>query len=95
MFRGTAVYSVKGKIFSTCHIENVALRLTAEGHVFVFLTAYLEALGKEEGITILPANTFTNIILMLNTKSEPCSNTDFRKALTYAFPYEETAGRNP
>ena len=55
-----------------------------------FSTEDLEALGKEEGITILPANTFTNIILMLNTKSEPCSNTDFRKALAYAFPYEET-----
>ncbi|MCC8025546.1 MAG: ABC transporter substrate-binding protein [Clostridium sp.] len=26
---------------------------------------------------------------MLNTKSEPCNNKDIRKALAYAFPYEE------
>ena len=50
----------------------------------------LAALGKEEGVAILPANTFMNVMLMLNTKSEPCSNADFRKALAYAFPYEET-----
>lgn len=50
----------------------------------------LTALSKEDGFTILPANSFTNILLMLNTKSIPCSNADFRKALAYAFPYEET-----
>lgn len=55
-----------------------------------FSTEDLTALRKEEDFTILPANTFMNIILMLNTKSEPCSNADFRKALVYAFPYEET-----
>lgn len=55
-----------------------------------FSTEDLTALRKEEEFTILPANTFMNIILMLNTKSEPCSNADFRKALAYAFPYEET-----
>lgn len=50
----------------------------------------LQALEKEEKFTILPADTFTNVILMLNTKSAPCNNKDFRKALAYAFPYEET-----
>lgn len=49
----------------------------------------LSALSKDDSITILPASSFTNVILMLNTKSEPCSNADFRKALAYAFPYEE------
>ncbi len=49
----------------------------------------LSALSKNDGITILPAGSFTNVILMLNTKSDPCSNADFRKALAYAFPYEE------
>lgn len=50
----------------------------------------LTPLSREDGLTVVPANSFTNIILMLNTKSEPCSNADFRKALAYAFPYEET-----
>ena len=55
-----------------------------------FSTDDLNALRGEDGITILSANTFTNVILMLNTKSSPCDNRDFRKALAYAFPYEET-----
>lgn len=50
----------------------------------------LNALRKEEGFSVLPVHTFTNVLLMLNTKSAPCSNKDFRKALAYAFPYEET-----
>ena len=50
----------------------------------------LNVLSEDEGITILPANTFANVILMLNTKSEPCNNKEFRKALAYAFPYEAT-----
>lgn len=50
----------------------------------------LTALSEEEELIVVPADSFTNIILMLNTKSEPCSNADFRKALAYAFPYEET-----
>ncbi|WP_227178794.1 ABC transporter substrate-binding protein [Enterocloster bolteae] len=49
----------------------------------------LAALSENDGVTILPADSFTNVILMLNTKSSPCSNADFRKALAYAFPYEE------
>lgn len=57
-----------------------------------FSSEDLAALNNAEGITVLPVNTFTNVILMLNTKSEPCSNKDFRKALAYAFPYEEMAG---
>lgn len=55
-----------------------------------FSSEDLNALSKQDGFTILPANSFTNILLMLNTKSKPCSNADFRKALAYAFPYEET-----
>lgn len=50
----------------------------------------LEVLSGNEGVSILPVHTFTNIILLLNTKSTPCNNRDFRKALAYAFPYEET-----
>lgn len=50
----------------------------------------VRALSEEEGFTVQSANTFTNVMLMLNTKSSPCSDPDFRKALAYAFPYEET-----
>lgn len=66
-------------------LENQEAQLASD-----FTEEDLTALSKENGITIVPANSFTNIILMLNTKSEPCSNADFRKALAYAFPYEET-----
>lgn len=55
-----------------------------------FSTEDLNILSQEEGFSILSANTFTNVILMMNTKSSPCNNKDFRKALAYAFPYEET-----
>lgn len=55
-----------------------------------FSTEDLKALSEEEGFTILSANTFANVILMLNTRSAPCNNKDFRKALAYAFPYEGT-----
>lgn len=55
-----------------------------------FSTEDLQALREDERFTILPTSTFTNVILMLNTKSAPCDNKDFRKALSYAFPYEQT-----
>ena len=61
-----------------------------EAHLTSELSAEdLAALSENDGVTILPADSFTNVILMLNTKSSPCSNADFRKALAYAFPYEE------
>lgn len=55
-----------------------------------FSTEDLKALCQEDGFTTLSVNTFANVILMLNTKSDPCNNKDFRTALAYAFPYEET-----
>ncbi len=55
-----------------------------------FSTEDLNRLSMEEGFSVLSANTFTNVILMMNTKSMPCSNKEFRKALACAFPYEET-----
>lgn len=35
-------------------------------------------------------NTFNNVMLFLNSESAPCDNADFRRALQYAFPFEET-----
>lgn len=54
-----------------------------------FSSEDLYRLRETEGLTSVTVNTFTNVILMLNTKSLPCSNPDFRKALAYAFPYDE------
>ena len=36
------------------------------------------------------SETFNNVVMFLNTQVAPCDNEDFRKALAYAFPYEET-----
>lgn len=46
--------------------------------------------GQSDKVYTLQTETFNNIIMFLNTQTEPCSNVDFRKALAYAFPYEET-----
>ena len=35
-------------------------------------------------------DTFTNLVILPNHEKEPTSNADFRRALAYAFPYEET-----
>ena len=49
------------------------------------------ALATEtDKVTVDSFGTYTNTILFLNHDCEPCSNPDFRRALAYAFPYEET-----
>lgn len=35
-------------------------------------------------------STFNNVMIFLNSESYPCDNADFRRALQYAFPFEET-----
>ena len=51
----------------------------------------VKAMREETDVlSIENANTFTNTILFLNHDCEPCSNADFRRALAYAFPYEDT-----
>lgn len=56
-----------------------------------FSATDLEALkAQTDKVYIYQAETFNNIIMFLNTQTEPCSNADFRRALAYAFPYEET-----
>lgn len=40
-------------------------------------------------VTVESFGTYTNTILFLNHEAEPCNNVEFRKALAYAFPYEE------
>ncbi len=36
--------------------------------------------------------SWQSLVLFFNTEKDPCSSEDFRKALAYAFPYEETVG---
>lgn len=56
-----------------------------------FSATDLEALKAEsDKVYTYQSETFNNIIMFLNTATEPCNNADFRRALAYAFPYEET-----
>ncbi len=56
-----------------------------------FSATDLEALkAQSDKVYTYQSETFNNIIMFLNTAAEPCSNADFRRALAYAFPYEET-----
>ena len=45
---------------------------------------------QTDKVTALTFETFNNLIIMLNHESAPTDNADFRRALAYAFPYEET-----
>ena len=50
----------------------------------------LAALREEtDKVSIYKVDSFNNILMFFNTATEPCSNADFRRALQYAFPYEE------
>lgn len=56
-----------------------------------FSATDLEALEQEtDKLYTYRSETFNNIIMFLNTAKSPCDNADFRRALAYAFPYEET-----
>jgi len=46
--------------------------------------------SQSDKVTLYRAETFNNIIMFLNTATQPCDNADFRRALAYAFPYEAT-----
>ena len=55
-----------------------------------FSATDLEALqAQPDKVQIIQAETFNNIIMFINTAVEPGSNADFRRALAYAYPYEE------
>lgn len=55
-----------------------------------FSSTDLAALKEQTDIIYTyESQTFNNVILFMNTATEPCDNADFRRALAYAFPYEE------
>lgn len=59
-----------------------------------FSATDLDALKTQtDKVYTYQSETFNNIIMFLNTATEPCSNADFRRALAYAFPYEETVSQ--
>ena len=59
-----------------------------------FSSTDLEALeAQPDKVHIVKAETFNNVIMFINTAVEPGSNADFRRALAYAFPYEETVNQ--
>lgn len=56
-----------------------------------FSSTDLEALkAKTDTLYSYKADTWNNAIAFLNTQKAPCNNEDFRKALQYSFPYQET-----
>jgi len=59
-----------------------------------FSSTDLEALeAQTDKVYAVQAETFNNVIMFINTEIEPGSNADFRRALAYAFPYEETVNQ--
>ncbi|MCR5088329.1 MAG: ABC transporter substrate-binding protein [Oscillospiraceae bacterium] len=56
-----------------------------------FSATDLEALeAQPDKVYSMKAETFNNVIMFINTEVEPGNNADFRRALAYAFPYEQT-----
>lgn len=49
----------------------------------------IKALRENPAVNVIEGPSWTNIIGFFNTEKKPLDNVDFRKALCYAFPYEE------
>lgn len=47
-------------------------------------------MAETDKVYSIQAGTFNNILVFLNSAKAPCDNADFRRALQYAFPFEET-----
>ena len=59
-----------------------------------FSSTDLEALeAQTDKVYAVKAETFNNVIMFINTEIEPGNNVDFRRALAYAFPYDETVNQ--
>lgn len=54
-----------------------------------FSTTDLRALKNNTDLDVIYETTYDNIIIFLNTQKYPVDNVDFRRALAYAFPYQE------
>ncbi len=54
-----------------------------------FSTTDTTALKSSDKVNISYVTTYDNIVIFPNTEKAPLDNADFRRALAYAFPYEE------
>jgi peptide/nickel transport system substrate-binding protein len=55
-----------------------------------FSVTDLKALRENNNVVVQDTDTWRNVIGFFNTEKAPLDNDDFRRALSYAFPYEET-----
>jgi peptide/nickel transport system substrate-binding protein len=58
-----------------------------------FSTTDIEAMEKSDKVKIVQRSLYDTVIGCLNTEKYPLDNVDFRRALSYAFPYEETVDK--
>lgn len=45
---------------------------------------------QTDKVSVQTFNTYTNLLILPNHEKEPTNNADFRRALAYSFPYQET-----
>ena len=64
---------------------------TGEAHIAsnFSTTDWTALVSNTDAVSTYTAESWQNVILFLNTQSEPCNNADFRRALAYAFPYQD------
>jgi len=55
-----------------------------------FSSTDINALMTSDKVKVIRRPLWQTLFLCLNTEKYPCNNVDFRRALSYAFPYEET-----
>ncbi|MDL2327840.1 ABC transporter substrate-binding protein [Ruminococcaceae bacterium OttesenSCG-928-A11] len=64
---------------------------TGEAHIATtFSSTDLVALRGNDNVNIFEGSTYINTFYYLNTQKAPMNNKDFRQAMAWAFPYEET-----
>jgi peptide/nickel transport system substrate-binding protein len=49
----------------------------------------IDSLKDNENVNVVVEPSFTNLMAFFNTKKEPLNNVNVRKAMSYAFPYED------
>jgi peptide/nickel transport system substrate-binding protein len=67
--------------------------LLEDGRADIGFFPDIDRIAKGGKLELKMDKSWLSVIMMFNTAKSPCSNADFRKALAYAFPYEETVNR--
>ena len=85
-FRNVIIKSVPESSARRQMLETGECQLSCE-----FSATDLEALETQtDKLHVYKAETFNNVVMFINTEVAPGDNADFRRALAYAFPYEQT-----